>query len=68
MKAPNFEVVPVARATAPSSMSKEPATTLTMPAQNQDSRPARTAATMAMPKPMRVSMFGVRPILARPAA
>ena len=58
----------MARATAPSNMSKAPPATEMRPAATHHWSPAATAATMAMPKPISVSMFGVRPSRAMPAA
>ncbi len=61
MNAPSFETRPVARARVPSNMSKTPPTMTTIPATSQSWSPARMAATTVIPKPIRVSPFGVSP-------
>ena len=53
--------VPVARATAPSNMSKAAPTVATMPASSHHSTAANTPPNAAMPKPISVSMLGVSP-------
>ena len=61
MKAPSLLTVPVARATAPSNMSKPAPTVATMPASSHHSSAASSPPNEAMPKPMSVSMFGRQP-------
>ena len=64
MKAPRRDALPVARARAPSNRSKTPPNTTRMPARIQLWPAAAIAARIAIPKPIRVSAFGVRPSLA----
>ena len=66
MKAPSLLTLPVARATAPSNMSKAEPRVATMPPTSHHSSASMAAPATAMPKPMSVSMLGVRP--ARPMA
>src|SRR4029079_8577927 len=68
MNAPSGLVVPVARATAPSNMSKPDPTVATMPARIQRSSAARTPPADAIAKPMSVSMLGVSPARAMASA
>src|SRR4051794_11755237 len=68
MNAPKGLTFPVARASVPSNMSKAPPTKTTMPPTTQSWAPRSAAPRIEIPKPMRVSPFGVRPALPMPSA
>ena len=68
MNAPSLLALPVARASAPSNRSNTPPNTTSSPATIQACRPAATAATQAIRKPMIVSALGDRPSLPSPTA
>ena len=61
MNAPSGLTLPVARASVPSNMSKTPPRKTTMPPISQAWRPTRIAPRTVIPKPIRVSPFGVSP-------
>ena len=68
MNAPSLLVLPVARASAPSNRSNTPPKTTSRPVTSHSWAPAVTAAMQAMPKPISVSAFGVRPTLPNASA
>ena len=68
MNAPSLLALPVARASAPSNRSNTPPNTTRSPATIQACRPAATAATQAIRKPMIVSALGESPSLPSPTA